>query len=187
MSKAGDIAKVSAKGGFNVLWGLVISTVISSVAQSGTNQTYPKANPAHSRHRFPDGLSSNLAIWRHRLNHHITHRGASKPLHIPLLDKKHYSLTVDWRSSAKIILSSALTATLTYAIIAQISFASWIRLLLGVLIFVLILIPTLLFTRSITKSDISNLRSMIGGLGVLSGVISKVLNILEKLMAALKL
>ena len=31
MSKAGDIAKVSAKGGFNVLWGLVISTIISSV------------------------------------------------------------------------------------------------------------------------------------------------------------
>ena len=31
MSRAGDIAKVSAKGGFHVLWGLVISTVISSV------------------------------------------------------------------------------------------------------------------------------------------------------------
>ena len=101
--------------------------------------------------------------------------------------KKRYSVTVDWRSSAKIISSSALTATLTYAIIAQLSFASWIRLLLGVLIFVLILIPTMLFTRSITKSDVSNLRSMAGGLGVLSGVISKVLNILEKLMTALRL
>jgi len=31
MSKAADMAKVSAKGGFHVLWGLVISTVISSV------------------------------------------------------------------------------------------------------------------------------------------------------------
>ncbi len=31
MSKAGDIAKVSAKGSFHVLWGLVISTIISSV------------------------------------------------------------------------------------------------------------------------------------------------------------
>ena len=32
MSKTGDIARISAKGGFHVLWGLVISTVISSIA-----------------------------------------------------------------------------------------------------------------------------------------------------------
>ncbi len=31
MSNAADIAKVSAKGGFNVLWGLVFSAIISSV------------------------------------------------------------------------------------------------------------------------------------------------------------
>jgi len=31
MSKSGDIAKVSARGSFHVLWGLVISTVISAV------------------------------------------------------------------------------------------------------------------------------------------------------------
>ena len=90
MSKAGDIAKVSAKGGFNVLWGLVISTVIS-------------------------------------------------------------------------------------------------RLLLGVAIFVLVLVPALLFTRSITKSDVSNLRFMVGGLGILSGLINKVLSLIEKLMTSLRL
>jgi O-antigen/teichoic acid export membrane protein len=31
MSKTGDIAKVSAKGSFHLLWGLILSTVISSV------------------------------------------------------------------------------------------------------------------------------------------------------------
>jgi O-antigen/teichoic acid export membrane protein len=31
MSKAADMAKVSAEGGFHLMWGLVISTVISSV------------------------------------------------------------------------------------------------------------------------------------------------------------
>ncbi len=31
MSKAADMAKVSARGGFHLLWGLVISTVISAV------------------------------------------------------------------------------------------------------------------------------------------------------------
>ena len=101
--------------------------------------------------------------------------------------KKHYSVTVDWQSSAKIILSSIITATLTYAIISQLAFASWIRLLLGVLIFVFILIPTMLFTRAITRSDISNLRVMIGGLGAIGGLINKVLNFIEKLIIALRL
>ena len=31
MSKAADMAKVSVKGGFHVMWGLVASTVISAV------------------------------------------------------------------------------------------------------------------------------------------------------------
>jgi hypothetical protein len=32
MSKAAEMAKVSAKGSFHLLWGLVISIVISSIA-----------------------------------------------------------------------------------------------------------------------------------------------------------
>ena len=32
MSKAADMAKISAKGSFHLLWGLVISTIISAVA-----------------------------------------------------------------------------------------------------------------------------------------------------------
>lgn len=101
--------------------------------------------------------------------------------------KKHYDVTVDWRSSAKILFSSATAAALTYAVVAQLGFASWIRLLVGVPIFVLILIPAMLFTRAITRSDISNLRFMIGGLGVLSGIINKVLNLIEKIMIFLRL
>jgi hypothetical protein len=38
-----------------------------------------------------------------------------------------------------------------------------------VLIFVVILIPTMLFIRSITRSDIGNLRFMVVGLGVIGG------------------
>ena len=32
MSKATEMAKVSAKGGFHLLWALVVSTIISAVA-----------------------------------------------------------------------------------------------------------------------------------------------------------
>jgi O-antigen/teichoic acid export membrane protein len=101
--------------------------------------------------------------------------------------KKHYNLTVDWNSSAKITLSSAITGGLTYLIVAQLGFASWIRLIIGVMVFVLILIPTMLFTRAITRSDLNNLRIMIAGLGPLGKLIGKIFNVIEKIMTALRL
>ena len=100
--------------------------------------------------------------------------------------KKHYDVTVDWRSSAKILLSSAITAALTYIIVAQLNFASWIRLIIGVAVFLLILVPTALLTRTITRSDIVNIRGMISGLGPIRGIVNLLLNLIEKLMAVLR-
>jgi len=45
----------------------------------------------------------------------------------------------------------------------------------------------MLFTRTFTRFDIINLKVMIEGLGAIGGIVNKVLNILEKLMTALKL
>ena len=67
------------------------------------------------------------------------------------------------------------------------SFSSWIQLILGVLIFVLVLIPAILFTRAVTRSDLNNLRIMVSELGPLGGIVVKILNLIEKLMSALKL
>jgi O-antigen/teichoic acid export membrane protein len=101
--------------------------------------------------------------------------------------RKYYDLTVDWNASAKITLSSGITGALTYLIVAQLGFANWIRLIIGVIVFVLILIPTMLFTRAITKPDLVNLRIMIAGLGPLNKVIGKIFDVIEKIMTALKL
>jgi O-antigen/teichoic acid export membrane protein len=101
--------------------------------------------------------------------------------------RKYYDLTVDWNASAKITLSSGITGALTYLIVAQLGFASWIRLIIGVIVFILILIPTMLFTRAITKPDLVNLRIMIAGLGPLNKVIGKIFDVIEKIMTALKL
>jgi stage V sporulation protein B len=101
--------------------------------------------------------------------------------------KKYYDLTVDWGASAKITLSSGITGALTYLIVAQLGFASWIRLIIGVIVFVLILIPAMLLTRAITKPDLNNLRIMIAGLGPLSKIIGKIFNVIETIMTALKL
>jgi O-antigen/teichoic acid export membrane protein len=101
--------------------------------------------------------------------------------------KRRYDVTVDWSSSAKILLSSAIAAASTYLIISELSFASWIRLAIGVVVFLLILVAATLLTRSVTRSDISNLRAMSSGLGTIGKLLNSILNFLEKIMNLMKL
>jgi stage V sporulation protein B len=101
--------------------------------------------------------------------------------------RKNYGVTVDWSSSAKILVSSAIAASVTYTAISQLSLSSWIELLLGVLIFLIVVVPSILLTKSINPDDIKNLRGMTSGLGVVGRLLNKVLNILERLMTMLKL
>jgi O-antigen/teichoic acid export membrane protein len=100
--------------------------------------------------------------------------------------RKHYGVTIEWASSAKILLSSAVAATLTYALITQLSFASWIRLLIGVVIFLPVFITVVLLMRTINRQDINNLREMLSGLGPLQRPFNLFLGIIEKLMAILR-
>lgn len=101
--------------------------------------------------------------------------------------KKTYGLTIDWVSSVRILFSALFTSAITYVLISQLYFASWVELLLGVCIFAVILVPTLLLSRAITRSDIANLRFMAGGLGALGGIIDKLLVIIERIMGFLRL
>lgn len=98
----------------------------------------------------------------------------------------HYGLTVDWVSSVKILLSSAVAASLTYVLILELRFSSFILLILGVVFFIVVFLAATLLTRTISKSDIENLRGMISGLGSIGKIINKVLNILEKMVNFLK-
>jgi hypothetical protein len=101
--------------------------------------------------------------------------------------KKHYGVTVDWVSSAKILFSSGLSAVLTYLIIGQLSYPSWIQLIIGVGVFALTIVPVILFTRTISRTDINSIRAMSSGLGLISKILDIILNILEKVMSALRL
>lgn len=98
-----------------------------------------------------------------------------------------FGVSVDWRSSAKILLSSAIAGSITYSVISQLTFANWVKLILGVVIFMLILIPASIFTRAINQSDINNLRSMTSGLGIVGKLVVIFLTIVEKIIAALNL
>ncbi|MGD6810782.1 MAG: flippase [Candidatus Bathyarchaeia archaeon] len=96
--------------------------------------------------------------------------------------KKHFDLSVDWVSSAKILASSAITATLTYLFVSFTGFASIIELLLGAVFYVAVLIVVLMFTKTLYVADLNSLRAMTTGLGPISKIVSFILNTMEKVM-----
>lgn len=101
--------------------------------------------------------------------------------------RKHYGVTVDWRSSGKILLSSAIAAALTYAVISILPFGSLIKLIIGTAIFVLIAALSLMLTKSITRTDIKKLRLIVNGLGTLGQVADRMLGFIEKVMVMMRL
>jgi O-antigen/teichoic acid export membrane protein len=101
--------------------------------------------------------------------------------------KKQYGVTVDWSSSVRILLSGAAASAITYVLISQFAFSSWIALIVGAIVFLFSFLLAILLTRAIDRSDIKNLRDMLGGLGPLHRLFSFFLNIIEKLMTILRL
>ena len=102
------------------------------------------------------------------------------------LIRRKYTVTVDWTSSAKILLSSTVAATVTYAILSQLIFSSWIKLIIGLAIFLPAFLLSILLTRTFDRSDINNLREMTSELGPISNVLNPILNIFEKLVTSLR-
>ena len=100
---------------------------------------------------------------------------------------KHYGLTVEWRSSIKILISSLTTAMLTYALEALLPFSSWIRLIVGLIFFITVFTTATLLIRTLNKGDLENLRAMASGLGLLGKIINIILNLMEKTITTLKL
>ncbi len=100
--------------------------------------------------------------------------------------KQHFDVSVDWVSSGKIILSSAIAGISTYLIIFALPLYSLIQLIIGILVFVIIFIFVIIGTRTISRSDMVNLRLLSGGLGPLNKPVQSILNIIEKLMKTLQ-
>lgn len=99
---------------------------------------------------------------------------------------KHYGLTVELRSSAKILVSSAIAAVLTFILVSELGFSSLIRLVLGVVFFAFVFVAASLLTKTLDKVDIENLRGMTSGIGVVGKISNRILNIIERLMKILK-
>jgi O-antigen/teichoic acid export membrane protein len=101
--------------------------------------------------------------------------------------KKHYDLTIDWVSSAKILSASAIAATLTYLLVSFTNFAPVIELLIGTVFFIVVLVAAFMLTRTLSVNDLNSLRSITGGLGPISRILSFVLDVIEKILLKLNL
>ncbi len=99
-----------------------------------------------------------------------------------LFVRKTYGVSVDWLSSAKILVASSIAASVTFGAISIFSFSSLVELFLGTAIFMIVLVPSILLVRSISRIDIANLRGMAGDLGIVGKLFIGVLGVLEKIM-----
>jgi O-antigen/teichoic acid export membrane protein len=100
--------------------------------------------------------------------------------------KKRYNLNINWKSSLKILFSSLTAAALTYLLTTQLaSLTSLIRLIIGVTAFAFLYIISAILTRTITQTDLNNLREMFSTLGPISRILAVILSIIEKIMTTL--
>jgi len=96
--------------------------------------------------------------------------------------KKRYQVSLDWKSSAKILVSSSVTAILTYFVISWLPFSAPITLVVGVLVFMAVFLVTAIATKTISQEDIEIIRKIVSGLGPLRKPLTLIFNIIEKLM-----
>jgi putative peptidoglycan lipid II flippase len=100
--------------------------------------------------------------------------------------RKRFGVSVDWVSSAKIMLSSAVAGVLTFVLISDLSFSNPMKLVIGVPVFVVVFILVAVATRTVNKVDLNNLRGVVDGLGPLRKPLRFILSIIEKLMTVFR-
>ena len=92
---------------------------------------------------------------------------------------KKYGVKIDYGSSAKIFLSSLLSAAVVYVFLTVLPLSNWIKLGLGLLLFLIIYLPSISLIGTLKQNDINNLRAMFHGLGIISKIIEIPLTLVE--------
>jgi len=95
--------------------------------------------------------------------------------------RKHYGVKIDFKSSTKIFVTSAIAAITTFLILHFLATAEWIRLLIGGTIFLGIFLFAAPLMGAVNQTDINNLRTMFSGLGTISKLINIPLVLVEKI------
>ncbi len=98
--------------------------------------------------------------------------------------KKKFNATIDWTSSAKILLASTLAAVITYVVVSNLTLNNWITLTIGGLIFLVTYLTVAPLIGAINKTDIQNFKEILKGLGPLAPLFTLPLLFIERLTRA---
>ncbi len=98
---------------------------------------------------------------------------------------KHFKVSADLGSTAKIFASTAIVTGITYVSLSFLNTAEWARLMVGGIVFLVGYLIVAPFMGAIVQEDIRNLRALFSGLGFIFTIINLPLIIAEK-AAALK-
>jgi O-antigen/teichoic acid export membrane protein len=93
---------------------------------------------------------------------------------------KHYKARADFASSAKIFAASAIAAVLAYLPMVFLDTANWIKLILGLVIFLAVYVFGAPLIGAVSLSDINSLRTMFSGMSSISKIIDIPLKAAEK-------
>lgn len=96
--------------------------------------------------------------------------------------KEHYGFSVDWLSSTKIYLTSGTAAAITYIILFKLNTCSWMKLVTGGMIFIIIYLTMAPLIGAVNKTDLNNLREILGGIRPLYPLFNLPLKIVEKIL-----
>jgi O-antigen/teichoic acid export membrane protein len=95
---------------------------------------------------------------------------------------KRYETKPDLQNSVKILLASTIAGVATYLFLNIFVAAAWITLAIGTVLFLVVYLVSAPLIGAINQIDISNLRAMFSGLGIISKVIEIPLTLVEKLL-----
>jgi hypothetical protein len=95
--------------------------------------------------------------------------------------KKTYNATINYKSSLKIITSSAISAIITYVAISTLQLPKFALLCLGATLYFLSYLITAPLIGAINKNDTKTLKEIIQPLGPLAKILNIPLNLIQKI------
>lgn len=93
---------------------------------------------------------------------------------------KHYKAKAEFKSSAKILAASTIAAILAYLPANYLQVASWIRLIIGLVVFLTTYLVAAPLIGAVCSSDINILRIMASEMGFVSKIVKPVLRAAER-------
>jgi len=95
---------------------------------------------------------------------------------------RNFRFSINWGSSAKIYLSSAIPFIILSQIFSMINLPNWTQLILGGILFLILYIAMILATKTLTIKDLENLRPILSSMGPFTPIFKLILDFSEKMV-----